>query len=360
MLFCMPVIVVSSLDPLGRGPACEAIAAARPGAAVVVHDLQEHGVVLRRLYRAGELLERTETVLQHGCLSCTVRLDIVPAVAQLLDAGVADIVVGLPIGVPAAAAVQGLRQGIGPDVPVASAVLACDPAAVEDQLWDRHTLFESGFTAHPEDERTPGEFLIDELSYCDTVLLSDVGLLPPAPGARRRGTQLLRELAPHAAINDVDTPFRPGTHNHQEAESRCAPGAVRVAATSTGSHFRTVVHRVRRPLHPERLKDALPRLAAGNCWLRGRLWVASAPDCRIALRGIGPRVWLENTGPWELNDDGGRLHLSGASPRATVLAVTGDDIDSDEIAELLAGCQLTDAEMAAGDPASDPFDLSTL
>ncbi|MCA4133425.1 GTP-binding protein [Arthrobacter sp. M4] len=358
----MPIIVVSSLDPLGRGPACEAIAAARPGTAVVVHDLQEHGVVLRRLYRGGELYERSETVLQHDCLSCTVRLDVVPAVAHLLDQGVSEIVVGLPGGVPAAAAVQGLRQGIGPEVPIASAVLACDPAAVEDQLWDRHTLFESGFTAHPEDERTPGEFLIEELAYCDTVLLSGPGLLPAAPGLRRRGTELLQEIAPHAAINTLEGDFRPGRHDFGEAVLRSVPGAVRVPANGLGSHFRTVLHRVGRPLHPGRLQEALPRLAAGNCWLRGRLWVASAPDCRIAVRGVGPRVWLENTGPWAANyDDGTRLDGDGFGGLAgTVLAVTGDEVDGEEIAQLLSNCQLTDAEMASDSRAEDPFDLSTL
>ena len=45
--------------------------------------------------------------------------------------------------------------------------------------------------------------------------------------------------------------------------------------------------------------------------------------------------------------------------RGTVLAATGDDIDPEEIARLLTGCELTDAEMEAGFAGmSDPFGLA--
>ena len=33
------------------------------------------------------------------------------------------------------------------------------PANLEDQLWDSHTLFESGYSPTPEDDRRPGEFV---------------------------------------------------------------------------------------------------------------------------------------------------------------------------------------------------------
>ncbi|WP_253908420.1 GTP-binding protein, partial [Arthrobacter sp. H41] len=178
-----------------------------------------------------------------------------------------------------------------------SVVLACAPDVVEDQIWDHHTLFESGFTPTPEDHRTAGEFLIGELSFNDTVLLSDPALIPVDPLVRSRGEQLIRELAPHADIVESHSEFRSGSHDYTESLSRTLPGTVRVPAASLAPPFTTVVQRVERPLHPERFQQALSTLAEGCCWLRGRLWIAAAPGCRVALRGIGPRVWLENTGP---------------------------------------------------------------
>ena len=364
----MHVTVVSSLDVFCRQQACATLAAQSPGTIVVFHDLLEGGVVVRRIFEDGDLLERSESALEHGCLSCTVRLDVVPTVDRLLEAG-RRVVLGLPPAVASSAAVHALRGGLGNAITIDSAILACAPDAVEDHIWDHHTLFESGFTPVPEDDRTPGEFLVGELSFSDTVLLSDPALVPVDPLLRERGVQLIRELAPHAVVTEAEDNIRPGRHNLAEATARTLPGSVHIPAGSS-SPFTTVLQRIERPLHPERFRHALAALAEGSCWLRGRLWVASAPDCRIALQGIGPRVWLENTGPWQAD----RKAPPAASPvidpdavldwhalfgdRGTVLAITGQDVDATEIAGLLTACQLTDVEMTSNAVLPDPFHLN--
>ncbi|MFF2242833.1 GTP-binding protein [Arthrobacter sp. NPDC058130] len=363
----MHVTVVTSLDVFCRQQACAALAAQSPGTIVVFHDLLEAGVVVRRIFKDGGLLERSESALEHGCLSCTVRLDVVPTVNRLVEAG-RRVVIGLPPAVAASAAVHALRAGLGSAATVESAILACAPEAVEDHIWDHHTLFESGFTPVPEDDRTPGEFLVGELSFSDTVLLADPALVPVDPLLRERGVQLIKELAPHAVVTEAEDHIRPGRHNLAEATARTLPGSVHIPAGSS-SPFATVLQRIERPLHPERFRHALAALAEGSCWLRGRLWVASAPECRIALQGIGPRVWLENTGPWQAD----RKPLPAASAvndpdpvldwhatfgdRGTVLAITGPDVDAAEVAGLLTACQLTDEEMASHTVFPDPFRL---
>ena len=91
-------------------------------------------------------MEREETRLEHGCLSCTVRLDVVPTVERLLARGEEHIIIALPPAVPAAAAVTALKQGLTSQFTVHSVMLACAPDSLEDHIWDHHTLFESGFT----------------------------------------------------------------------------------------------------------------------------------------------------------------------------------------------------------------------
>ncbi|WP_171046775.1 GTP-binding protein [Pseudarthrobacter sp. NamE5] len=364
----MFVTVVSSLDLFARQKACATLAAERPGALVVLHDLLEGGVVVRRVFEDGRCMERHESTLEHGCLNCTVRLDVVPALQRLAEPG-SHVILGLPAAVESSMAVGALLKGLGSTVTVDSAVVACTPEAVEDQIWDHHSLFESGFTPVPEDDRTPGEFLVRELSFSDTVMLSDPALVPVDPALRFRGVQLLKELAPHAVIADADGAVRLGGHRLAGAMARTVPGSVR-APERPSAPFSTVVHRVRRPLHPERFRHALKALAEGSCWLRGRLWVASAPGCQIAIQGIGPRVWLENTGPWEADREpllqtppagagNGLCWHQEYGNRGTVLAVTGDDLDPAEIAALLNACELTDNEMAsAADSFQDPFGLN--
>jgi len=333
----------------------------------VFHDLLEDGLVIRRIFSAGRLLEREESTLEHGCLSCTVRLDVVPTVKRMLTKN-SRIVLGLPPGLPAAATVHALLRGLGDAVTIGSVVVACAPDAVEDQIWDHHTLFESGYTPVPDDERTPGEFLMAEFAFSDTVVLADPALVPVDPAGRARGVRLIAELAPHTVVTESDGELRSGRHQLGQATARTVPGSVQSPAQSSPP-FRTVVQRLRRPLHPERFRHALVALAEGCCWVRGQLWVASAPDCRIAIQGIGPRIWLEDTGPWRAHRDplpavvlNGQETQGETDPesgdRGTVLAVTGDDVDPAEIASLLAACELTDAELAAGPGGiNDPFGL---
>lgn len=373
----MHLSVISSLDSECREAAAARLGRTHGNSAVVLHDLLDGNIVLRRVYRGGRLYERETTVLEHGCLSCTVRLDVVPTAERLAACGFDHVVLGLPPGVAAGMAVAELRQGLGSAAVIDNAVVALDPVDLEDHIWDRHTLYESGFTSMPQDDRASGEFLIGEFGQVDTVLVHP-GLGASLTGETRMGSEgwrsgleLLSQLAPHAAAVGTADDFRPGCYDDAAAAARMEPGAVRVPLHDASGPFRTVLHKTARPLHPGRFREALPRLAAGTHWMRGRLWIASAAGTRIAVQGVGPRIWLESAGGWHADvDDPARhfpdgtgvgmphsLYPRGGDP-ATVLALTGrvEDVDPVEIGTLLDGCQLTPAEMEA-EPATwtDPF-----
>jgi hypothetical protein len=77
---------------------------------------------------------------------------------------------------------------------------------------------------------------------------------------------------------------------------------------------------------------------------------SNRPRLPDSISGIGPRIWLENTGPWKTH--------TGPGTGGTVLAATGDGLDGDQMARILASCELTDSEMDAGFEAlDDPFGL---
>ncbi|GGI88760.1 GTP-binding protein [Pseudarthrobacter scleromae] len=377
----MELIVVTSLDALCRQQACEDLAAARPGSLVVLHDLLENGVVVRRTFTGAGEIERGESFLEHGCLSCAVRLDLVPGIERLIQDSrgkriPGPIIIGLAPATPAHAAVTALNGKLADRATVSSVILALAPDALEDHIWDSHTLFESGFTTMVEDERTPGECLIGELAFADTVLVTEPDIVPPDPAARERGLHLARQLAPHADLASSAGEVRPGRHHYLGSLARTAPGTVPSdkvpsetvhrtdaerpggAGTSDASPFMTVVQRVERPLHPGRFRQALATLAEGCCVVRGNLWIASAPECRIAIQGVGPRIWLENTGAW---DDVPPTEVPAGrgmpAPAATVITATGEDLDAAEFEHLLTSCQLTDEELASGKGLHDPFGL---
>lgn len=373
----MHITVVSSLDTHCRESAAARLGRTHGNSAVVLHDLLDGSLVLRRVYHDGQLFERETTVLEHGCLSCTVRLDVVPTAERLASSGFDQIVLGLPPGVAAAMAAAELKQALDGPVVIDNAVLAIDPVELEGHIWDRHTLYESGFTAMAEDDRTSGEFLIGELGHVDSVMLSP-GLSAALSGEVRidsahwrAGTELLGQLAPHAAVVGSGDKFTPGCYDRVEAIARTRPGVVRLPLDDATGTFSTVLHMSSRPLHPGRFREALPQLAAGTHWMRGRLWIASAASVRIAVQGIGPRVWFESTGPW-LADAAARAKPDTDvdavldwhprhGDRGTVLALTGrsEDVNAQEIGRLLDGCQLSEAEMKVQPAAwDDPFELN--
>jgi len=373
----MHLSVVSSLDSRCREAAAGRLDQGHPDSVTVFHDLLDGSVVLRRVFRGGRLLEQAETVLEHGCLSCTVKLDVVPTVERLAGLGYGHAVLALPPGVSVEMAVAELSRGLGGEAVVDNAVLALDPAELEDHIWDKHTLYESGFTAMPDDERTSGEFLVGELTHADTVLIHP-GLGAALDGNERegsepwrQGTELLAQLAPHAAVVGRAETFRPGCYDGREAAARTRRGSVRIPLASESGSFRTVLHKVERPLHPGRFRAALPQLAAGSHWMRGRLWIASAARTRIAVQGVGPRVWMESTGQWIADRPeplpAGMSDVDAAlgwhprfGDRGTVLAVTGrgEDVDAEEIRGLLDGCALSEEEMLRDfRELDDPFEL---
>ncbi|WP_237715324.1 GTP-binding protein [Arthrobacter sp. TB 23] len=307
---------------------------------VVLHDLLDGGVVMRRVHADDRLIERESTVLEHGCLSCTVRFDLAPALLRLAAAGEARAIVGLPPGTTAENAIDGLRAVAPGAFTVDTVALAARPEDVEDQLWDHHTLFGSGYTAVPEDSRTPGEFLVGELLFADTILTTSSDLLPDDAALSARGLHLLHELAPHAHIvpsAGLDV-AKLGSHSTEQARNRNLPGVV-ITPTSSSEPFRTVEHRVSRPLHPGRFQTALGAISVGCCFVRGSVWIAGMLDSRVAVHGVGPRVSVEDRGPW------GAYLLQGEGCRGTHLALTGDDLDDDDIAGLLDACALTDEEL---------------
>ncbi|GAA1681783.1 hypothetical protein GCM10010977_31530 [Citricoccus zhacaiensis] len=357
----MRLTLVSSLDSLCRRQACDLLATSSPEAVVAFHDLLEDGVLVRRVFRPGVGPERHKRRLEHPCPSCAVRLEIVPSVRQAQDEGVGHLILALPEALPAAGVLQALTGGTRRGITLDAVVLACSPSAVEDQIWDRHTLFESGYLALPQDPRTPGEFLMDELALTGAVLLAEPDVVPVDPPARARGLQLLRELAPHAHLTTRAAEVR--------RDSSCSGGSQEPGGCdAAGSPFGTVRHRLHRPLHPERFHRALEVLAPGCCRLRGQLWMAPAPECRILLKGAGPRVWLENTGPWPAYRDEslpappvmlaeGVSHGDLGQP-GTVIEATGEGLGTAEFARLLTESQLTEAEMQSGFTGlADPFGL---
>ncbi|GAA1152082.1 hypothetical protein GCM10009577_88910 [Streptomyces javensis] len=124
----------------------------------------------------------------------------------------------------------------------------------------------------------------------------------------------------------------------------------------------SVLWRSRRPLHPERLAEGLPRVMPSVVRSRGHLWSATRPRTVISWRSAGRHLELREAGGWLEGEDAAAWRA--ASPQRRTLAswywddyygerrneivFTGADLDADRLRAALDSAVLDDGELALG------------
>ncbi|MGX1591643.1 GTP-binding protein [Glutamicibacter sp. NPDC055491] len=336
----MNLIVLSALDTSSRDSGLSHLGHHHPDAVILRYDFVDGNRLVRHV-SGSAAAEHAETVLGHPCIGCATKFEILPTIQRLApEDSEAAMILALPATWPSGTVLDMLGTKLEPlEIRISSIVLSLDPAELENQMWDRHTLWESGFNAMERDARTSGEFFFTELMQADTLIPVEgleTQLLESATGPRRAGgpdfeagLELARQMAPHAHICV-----------HEEGLGSFHPGAARQRTSAghlpqTATNARTMPIRLHaeRPLHPERFRQALPSLAESCTCIRGILWVASALSERVAIGGAGPRIWMENTGAWN------------SKIAVSELLLYGSEHEASQIETVFNQCQVTEEEL---------------
>jgi hypothetical protein len=190
--------------------------AADPSLVLVRHDTSEvRGGAVRRIVRTrAEVLEDEQVPLAHGCLSCTLREDIVPTLARLARADPhRDLVLVLPEVVEPAAVAGACAYCLVDGEPLTrwlrfdSYLTVVDSATFLDDLTSIDALADRGMQAAEADERCVAEVLARQLEFADTLLLwEDVD---QEPYERERCRLLLHRLVPWATHLTADPAVDP-------------------------------------------------------------------------------------------------------------------------------------------------------
>ncbi|MCI2421297.1 GTP-binding protein [Saccharopolyspora sp. K220] len=381
-----PLIMVAGIRAEQVAAAAEAARREDPaGTALVHHDLREvaHGVV-RRLVRHGDA-ERTAVLeLAHGCVSCTLREDMLPLLRRLAaEPDVARIVVQLDPALEPETICWALRhvvvddRPIVDDVDIEAVVTTVDLATWLADATGGEELVERGLGGSADDERTVAQVAVGQVEFADAIVLAG------------RADDRWKQVRTAAVLTRL-TPTAPAMHLDDLGFSRLlgeVPGGARRGAIDgphgpllrgqppldTDAGVSTVLFEERRPFHPGRLHEAIDVLLDGVVRTRGRVWVASQPDIALWLESAGGGLGVAHGGPWlaALEPD----QWADVSPERQVRAsLTWDDYYGDRIQELvviaheasprdivraLRHALLTDDELAAGDQAwasyDDPF-----
>ncbi|MBY4572882.1 GTPase [Gordonia paraffinivorans] len=398
-----PVILVAGLDRSALERIGDALEA-ETGTVQVRHELSgvDDGRVVRTLsWREPDGRHRTgisEIRLAHGCVSCTLREDLLPLLRRLhRRSSVRRIVLTLdPILEPERIAwsIDNVIVDEQPGIPAAPTsddvrIEATIAAVSEDEWLDHATgdlmLAEIRDVPH-DDERTVAQVAVGQVDFADALVVAGCDPTVRNSWESARLMAVLKRLAPKAPMI-FELPQRPLTPLLVEQLLAAIPRTSRRGRID-GPHDPLLADEPSldpdcgvtwlefhsdRPLHPGRLHDAIDTLLDGVVCARGRLWLATQPDEALWLESAGGGLRVAPGGRWLAAMDDAELD-SVTPERRALGALRWDDThgdrhsslvvlvhrgDPDHVIGELHTALLTDVEFAAGQSLwlsfDDPF-----
>ncbi|GAB3163658.1 CobW family GTP-binding protein [Microbispora hainanensis] len=374
-----PVVLVAGLHASARTAVVDRLLRDHPGSVAVHHDLRE--VTADRVQRvvrdASTVLGLADVRLAHGCVTCTVREDLLPQLVRHAAAA-SLLVVDLWDSVEPRSVAEALDCEEAHDILRLTCVLTAlhaEHMPVDITRGDR--LRETGQIAAAGDRRFLAEVLARQIEYA-TALTVHGGDEEDAELSRA----VLAHLAPctpiftpdSTAVSAASLPDVTGARLcTRELAERVDPATAQLPCDAQTDEITTVVWHRLRPLHPARLFEAVDELVTRSVRSRGRFWLASRPHRLLAWDAVAGIVSVEDAGPWlaalpEAAWDmvsPARRTAAGldwdpvTGDRVQHLVFTGPDLDRERVHALLDSCLLTEEEARAGSGVwagyDDPF-----
>ncbi|QYJ03674.1 GTP-binding protein [Nocardioides panacisoli] len=309
----VPVVLLAGVDPAPMAATLVGLQFDLPGAVAVRHHIDvDRQVLTRTVSDITGVLEEHETLLEHACVSCAIREDILPTLERLArDGRWQSIVSHLPVGAEPA----NLCGALAWDTRLArflrvSAVVTAASAShpVRDLLSD-DLLVDRGHHCAEEDRRGVGEVLAAMVEYADVVVFDDT------PDAAAHG--LVAALArPDATVmagsHDLDAATLTGhLHRHRRTSEWTDPTRREALPRLQAEGVWRLDLQSLQPFHPERLLESLELLGGGNHRSRGCFWLPTRPDRAVEWDGAGGQLCIGDHAGWGRRTPFTRLVLTG-------------------------------------------------
>ncbi|MFD1956692.1 GTP-binding protein [Paenibacillus thailandensis] len=387
----IPVTVLSGYLGAGKTTILNHVLNNRNGlrVAVIVNDLSEVNIDADLIRDGGGLSRTNETLVEmsNGCICCTLRDDLLQEVERLAKMNRFDYILiestGIGEPVPVAQTFTYVDEQSGIDLSrycrLDTMVTVVDAYRFWNDFASGETLLERGQAAGEDDHRDVVDLLIDQIEFCDVLLLNKCDMVSEQELHRLEG--VLRKLQPRAklirtsrGVVDPAEILNTGLFDFEEA-SRSAgwiqelEKPVHTPETEEYGISSFVYERVR-PFHPERLMAWMQEWPAEIVRAKGILWLATRNEQAQSFSQAGPSVQIGPAGYWVaalperereqlLREN---AELAGGwnekwGDRINKVVFIGMDMNVPELTAELDGCLLTGEELQQQDwgRLPDPF-----